>query len=806
MHPAPAGLLMHVGYVMSVRRAVLLAWLAAVAPLGPLQSQQSASLRGRVTDGAGQPVADAQVSIPATGRAATTDAAGAWRLGDLAPGVTEVLVRRIGYSPAVRRVTLGAGETVLDVVLARQATTLEPVVTTATRDAASITDIPAAVSVADSFVIKQSRTAGLHEVLRTVPGVQATSRFGLDDVNLSIRGSGIRTTFGVRGVAVLVDGVPITEPDGLTRLDLIELASARQVEVVRGPASTLYGGTAAGGAINVITRSGVESKGVTARLQRGDYGFEKYDASVATGFDRDRGAVYLSGTWTDQDGFRAFNGNSMTRFTLRSEYRPAARTRVTLEGNTSSLDMNIPGALTQAEFDTDPFQAVQTPNVVNQYARRDSRWRLGTRLEQGFTLGAPIDASAYFFYGGRTLDHPIFQVVVQDLARVQGGGRVRIPFGNPADPRLRLTLGADYDRLSGDDLRYQNVQGERGRLLQDNDQVLPTFGTYGQAELAVTSRLSLTGGLRYDRVEYDITDNLVASRSFVNVFDQWSPKGTAAYRVGKASSVYASVSRGFEVPTSGEFAFSPDPDEAYNRDLRPKTLWNYEVGLKSVLGDRVALDVALYQADIEGELLGRTIQTPTGPRAVFENAGTSRNRGVELGATVLATPWLDVVGAYTFSDFVLTDFQALSVNSAGQSVLTDYSGNRLPGVPRHRVSGELRLRPLRGLSASLAGEWQGLTYVDNGNRVEGTVYFRPFGSPNVAAVPFRAVADWALLHASARYEINGAGFFLAVENLLDARYSANITVNDGTGRFYNTGAGRYISAGVSLSALPHGGR
>jgi iron complex outermembrane receptor protein len=490
----------------------------------------------------------------------------------------------------------------------------------------------------------------------------------------------------------------------------------------------------------------------------------------------------------------------MWRFNLRSDYRLAPGTKVGVEGSTSALDMKIPGSLTQPEMDVDPFQAA-APNVANQYARRDDRWRLGARLDQA--LGASGQATAYAFYGGRTLDHPIFQVIDQNLHRVQAGARVRAGVDRAADPRLEVTAGFDYDNLYGTDRRYRNVGGERGPIVADGYIGLPNVGVYAQAEARVRSDVTVTLGARYDRVRYNLESYLGGFSATEQTFDQLSPKATVAWRPGRTT-FYASVARGFEVPTVGELTASPSPDQPFNVDLTPKSLWNYEVGMRTLVGQRLLLDAALFYADVQGEFLSRTIPTETGPRTIFENAGDSRNIGLELGWTALVTGWLDVVGSYTYANYELRDYSSIVVNEQGQGVLTDFSGNRLPGVPRHRLAGELRVRPHARVLASLGAEWQSQVFVDNGNTESGTVYFRNFGAPGVNAVPFRAVPAWALVHLSASWRVGPATLFGSVENLFDKRYTANVTINDGNGRFYNAGAGRYLAIGVSFSALPGG--
>lgn len=771
----------------------------------PAAAQSTGTVRGVLRDSTRHsPVAGAEIRL-GDERSTRTDADGAWRFSAVTAGEHILRVRHPGYGPLTRRVTVSAGATLdLDLRLVHVATTLTPIVVTATRDARSLADVPAAASVADSTTIQSGRTAGLHEVLRLTPGVQATSRFGLDDVNLSIRGSGVRTTFGVRGVAVVVDGVPVTEPDGQTRLDIIELAAARQVEVVRGPASALYGGTAAGGVVNIISRAPEDARGVSARLSTGSFGFRKYDGTAGAATSDGRLGAYLSGTWTESDGFRIHNTNLMKRLNLRAEWQAAARTRLSLEASTSDLDMKIPGALTLGEFEASP-DAAEPVTVSNNYGRRDVRWRSGLKLEQGLTIaGQEARLDAYGFYGGRELDHPIFQVIDQNLHRAQAGARLMLPLGRPS---WRLTMGSDYDVLYGSSDRYLNVAGGRGAqtIAQAND--VPTLGVFGQLEGRLSPSLAFTLGGRWDRVEYGVTDFLVPGNSASPSFTQVSPKATLTWTATPDATIYASVSRGFDVPTLSEKTATADPNGGFNAELDPKRLWNYELGLKSLVGRRTFLDLSVYRQQISGEILPFQAIVPGQNRTVtvYENAGRSRHWGAEAAVTTYLTPTVDLGASYTWSRFTLQEFEGPVVGADGSTTTVDFAGNRLPGVPEHRLAAEVRVRPIAGMQLGVTAEVQSRMFVDNANTADGTLYVRGFGpNPVISQVPFGQVDGWGLVHVAASYRLRGQTLFLNIENLLDTRYVANAALNAANGRFYSAGAGRYIAAGVTVHAF--GGR
>lgn len=747
----------------------------------------------------------------------------------------------VSLIPAIARAQATRAERAVADSAAR-ARALNPVVTTATRDSRELRKLPVSVSVVDTTTLARTSQVSLTEALRTVPGVIAGNLFGGDDVRLSIRGSGARGGFGVRGVGILLDGVPITEPDGQTRLDQLDLGAARSIEIVRGPGSAMYGGTASGGVVNVITRSGRELQGVSVRMTGGGFGFDSVNlrkVDLSAGGARGAFDAYLQASGTRLDGIRVQGRNDMNRANLRLNYTrqvdgaPAAAphaTRVGLDVSYSDLDMQIPGALTDGSWRNEPW-AADPLNVTGAYGRREQRWRFGLRASQG--LGSRFGTVEAFAFGtARTIDHPIFRVVDQNTHRVQGGLRHAVGFTAPGDVAVRLNTGLDVDRWYGESRQWTNVGGTQGRATPCvNDRVrnivsvpctnqyivLPGLGTYTSADIT-RGRATLTAGARYDRVTYDIEDRIRPTQSVTQSFDQVSPRVALRYDVKPGVSVYTSVARGFEVPTNSELTASPDTIRGLNTDLRPSSLINYEVGAKALIASRVLLDVAVYRTNVTGEFLSRTVVIPgvQFPRTIFENVGRTRRTGFELSATTLVAPWLDVVMSYAYARYVMTQFTGTEINARGQSVPADYAGKLIPGVPQQRAAAEFRLRPARGLDVTLWGEAQGRTYVDNANTVNGTVFTqvtRPGQAPLTVPVAFGAVPAYALAHATVTYALpetrgartgaSRASLFVNVENLFDRRYVAALATNAGNGRFYFPGAGRVVNAGMTLST---GGR
>jgi iron complex outermembrane receptor protein len=717
-----------------------------------------------------------------------TDPRGFFEFNGVARGQVELAVRRVGFAPVVVVLHVdGITTTQVEVPLEPVATVLDPIVTSATRDPRSLSEVAAAVSVADSTAIERGRTVGLHETLRMMPGVQAASQYGTDQVTIGIRGSAARGAFALRGIAVLVDGIPLTEPDGRSRLDLVELAASKQIEVVRGPASALYAGSP-GGVVNVVSRSGRDSRGISVRAQSGAFGFQKYDGQGGGVFANGRGSGFAAASYTWADGYRAHSDGGNARGQVAFDYVAGPATRLALEASGSRLDLHLPSTLNQPQFDADPYAAAPAAVAANT-RRADSRYRAGVRLEQAFSAGT---ATGYFFYGGRTLYLPSpVGIVDGNFHRPQVGARFRAAAvaGSP----INATVGFDYDNLFGTDLRWANVGGVEGELLDDGALGVPNLGAYAEAGWQVSPSVAATLGLRYDRVAYWFESYLGDSTLRQETsFDHLSPRFSALWNADGSTSLYASVGRGTEVPIIGEL--SAAPSAPLQTSLRPKSLWNYEVGARHVIDDRVLLEGAVFYADVEGEF----VPVGEGELTFPENASRSRNIGLELAITARGSRRFELGASYTFLDLRLQDYVSEVLDSTGTYQEVDFSGKILPAVPRHRATAEALFHPVAAVDLGMQVEWQSTVYVETGNADAGTWYFRdPSGA--LAQVPFRAVPGRTLVHLNAAWRVGPATLFATVENLFGLEYVGTVEPNEGFGRFYEAGSPAAVSLGVGIS-------
>jgi len=773
----------HVTWPTRIATALTILLAGAVARLGA----QAGSVRGHVLRGDGRgALGEAQIDLRPGGRSTRTDARGFFQFPDVSPGPVELAVRRVGFAPRVVTVEVKpVAATDVDIRLEAVLTIHDLTVTSEKRDPRSLSDVTGAVSVADTSAIRRGRTVGLNETLRMMPGVQAPSRYGTEDVNLGIRGSAARARQAVRGVTMLIDGIPLSEPDGVARPDLIDLAATKQVEVVRGPVSVLNAGST-GGVVNVVSRTGRDSPGVSASALGGAFGFRKYDGQAGGEFAGGKGSGFAAGSYTWGDGYRAHSDADIARGQLAFDYAAAPGTRLFVQANGSQLDSRLPGSLSQPQFDADPTAAAPSA-VAFAVGRTDNRYRAGARLEQAVGSGT---ASGYFFYSWRNLHSPnAGEIVELNLERVQGGARVRS--GPIAGQPLDATIGVDYDILYGTDKRWQNLGGAPGAVNDDGHYSVPNLGAYSQLQWRASRAVEATLGLRFDRVTYQYESKVGIPRQ-ETAFDQLSPRLSVGWSTDEATALHASVGQGFETPAINEL--SPSPGDSLSLSLHPKSLWNYEVGARHVVGGRVLLDGSVFYADVSGEFVPHIVNNVSRP----ENANHSRNIGIELAVTARATDQLELAASYTFLDLRLQDYTSAVLDSTGAVEQVDFAGKLMPGVPRDRVTGEVRLSPLAALELGVQLEWQSLTYVETGNAAAGLWYFQsPAGA--LQQVAFRAAPARTLVHLNAAWRIGPATVLGSVENLFGLTYPGNIVANESLGRFYEAGAPGSVSLGLQVT-------
>jgi len=669
---------------------------------------------------------------------------------------------------------------------------LAPITVSATRTTVPITKVPLAIHVVERDRISRARpTWGLDEALASVPGVYVANRYNFSqDQRISIRGFGSRSAFAVRGIKVLLDGVPQTLPDGQGQLTNLELGEADRIEVVRGPTSSLFG-NAAGGVISIWTdptlpeRVTENVRLVAGRFERRpERTWTKWQSSTTARFGA--GMVQLTASRLSYEGERDHsaadlrNLNARVRFPLGSRWSLSS---LLVAGDDPRADN--PGSLTGPELAANPDSAPVLN--LNRHAGKDV-----TQLQAGVTLRRSLaeagELAVTVFGLSRDLRNPITTTYI-DLQRADYGVRATMTramrFGALSN---RVTTGIDFQRQRDDRLNwnYLNTPGDSARRdttrSLDQRERVTEIGPFLQSALDLSPRTTLTAGMRYDWVSFDVQDRLITPTNPDDSGDRMMHSlsgslGLAAQLPGGAT-LYGNVGSSFETPTTTELANRPDTAGGFNPDLRPQTAWNYEIGMRGGFGSLLAYSLAVYQADVRSELIPYEIAAP---RFFYRNAGSSRHRGLEVGWDLTPLRQLSLNLTWTWSDF---RYRRYSFTTGGRTFTLD--GRELPGVPKHWLHLTLRATP-----AAQHGVWTEIeqTY-SSGYLVSDTL--------NTRTEPWWGTilrVGW-----DGKVGTTRVAPFFGFNNLFNRRYVGSVVINAARDRYFEPAPGRNLYLGFTLGA------
>lgn len=652
---------------------------------------------------------------------------------------------------------------------------LEEIVVEATRLETTLNRVPGAVSVVGIDEIQLARQQlALDEALSRVPGLFMQNRYNFaQDLRLSIRGFGARAAFGIRGVKILVDGIPETLPDGQGAVDSIDIGSASQIEVIRGPSSSLYG-NASGGVVSVTSERGPEIPYASARLSTGAYAFRKIQ--LKSGGQTDRMDYMVSLSDTNIDGYREHNESENLQLNARLNFDLGADANLlTVFNYTDQPVSNDPGGI-------DAVQAAASPQSA-----RDANvdYDSGEALEQtrvGFVYTLPLaenhELAARSYYVSRDFSTllPFGDGGAVTIDRKFFGGGISYTYtGMLMGMPDRLIVGYDYDDLDDDRRRYFNDFGTFGALSFDQNESVRTQGVFLQNALSLSDTLELSFGLRYDEIEFGVGDRYLSDGddSGTQTLDNVSPMLGIVAELTPNMTVYGTLSTAFETPTTTEFA-NPSGGGGFNPDLDPQEADNVEVGVRGAIGQRARYDLALFAIDVKDEL----ISYETAGREYFVNAGKSDRTGLEFSIQGEPVDNLSYVLSYTYSDFTFDQF----IDNDGN----DFAGNVVPGTPEHLLFGEVSYNHPRGWFGALDFVYVDDQFADNANTAINQSY---------------TVANLRL-----GFETTIGSFdvspFIGINNVFDEIYNANLRINafgpPGLERYYEPAPDRNVYGGIEL--------
>ncbi|MEN5143993.1 TonB-dependent receptor family protein [Pseudomonas juntendi] len=661
---------------------------------------------------------------------------------------------------------------------------IDPVVVTGVYAPTSSFDLPFSVDTVDlSRGTDGQLGVNLSEVLTKVPGLVVQNRQNYaQDLQVSSRGYGARSAFGVRGIKLISDGIPASTPDGQGQAATLNLDVAERIEVLRGPAATLYGSNA-GGVVQMFSRDGQGPARVGAETTFGSDGFNKNHLSAEGG--NDAAGFVLDASRMDTDGYRDHSAARRDQTFAKVNFKPDDDSRMALIY--SSLEQNNtqdPLGQTWEAYKHDPRSTAAAAQTYNTRKSIDHQ-QVGMNYERYFG-----DATLQFnLYAGQRSVVQYLSIPrsvasnsqrgggVVDFDREFHGGTLRWiqPVANvPGD--LTFTVGADYDQSKDDRRGYQNFSGGqlgvKGELRRDEQDTATSLDPYLQAHWEIgnwTSEL----GLRYSTMNMRVDDHYLVNgdSSGSKKYQQATPSLSVMYAFTPDLRGYVSVGKGFETPTQAEMAYAPGEVESFNFGLKPATSRQYEMGVKYRLSERTRLNAALYEIHTDDEIV---VASATDGRTSYRNAGRTLRRGFEASLqSDLNEQWQATV-VYTRTD-------ARYAEDVSQAI---QSGNRLPGVPLDNLYGELVWRPVASVSMGVEGQYRSKVYVDDSN--------------DAKAAPAYAVFNWRT-----RFEQHvGAWTFhqlVRLDNLFDRQYVGSVIVGDSNGRYYEAAPGRSWYAGAGLA-------
>ncbi|NDJ57657.1 TonB-dependent receptor [Enterobacteriaceae bacterium 4M9] len=655
-------------------------------------------------------------------------------------------------------------------------------------------DTPAAVNVVYGDDMRRATTrVNLSESLTSVPGLQVQNRQNYaQDLQLSIRGFGSRSTYGVRGIRLYVDGIPATMPDGQGQTSNIDINSVDSVEVLRGPFSALYGNSS-GGVINVNTQTGRQPTTLEAGTWYGSFGSWRNEikASGASGDGTQAGDVdyTVSASRFTTHGFRDHSNTQKNLGNAKLGVKLDDVSKLTLMFNSVDTDADDPGGLSYDEWRANPRQAPR----AEQYNTRKTIKQTQAGLRYDRQMSEKDDISLMAWAGIRETvqyqsipqapqQNPSHPGGVIDLTRHYQGIDARWTHRGELLVPVSITGGLDYETLNEKRKGFENFVtssggtqfGQKGDLRRNERNLMWNLDPYLQTSWQLTPSLTLDAGIRYSSVWFDSNDRYVTAGngddSGETSYHKWLPAGALKYAVNEAWNLYVTGGRGFETPTINELSYRDGGINGLNFNLKPSTNTTWEVGSKNRVGNGL-FTVALFQTDTDNEIV---VSESSGGRSTYKNAGETRRRGMELGLDQRFAENWQLKMAWTYLDATYRS----NVCRTG-----DCNGNRIPGIARNMGFASLGWVPETGWYAGADVRYMGNIAANDANSANAPSYTL-VGLNTGYKLPYR---NWTL------------DVFGRVDNLFDRDYAGSVIVNEGNGRYYEPAPGRNYGIGATVS-------
>jgi iron complex outermembrane receptor protein len=642
----------------------------------------------------------------------------------------------------------------------------------------SLIDVAAPVAITGQAQLNRFNTMSILAAINITPGVSMEER-SPGSYRLNIRGSSLRSPFGVRDVKIYLNDIPLTDPSGNTYLNQLSFYNFNSIEIIKGPASSLYG-AGIGGAMLIHTLPASWNDGVSLDYTTGSFNTNSINANVKTGdADHENNFTYSHQT---SDGYRQQAKMRRDIATWESVLKPSNKQTLHAYMSYSDLYYQTPGGLTLAQYNADPKQArpgsgSQPGSVQNKAAIYQKIFLTGFSNEYDFNANWQNTTSVYGSYTDFT--NPGIRVYEYRKEPHFGGRSVFQYKKLLGQTQLQFNFGAEAQQGFFNTRDYGNKLGTADSLQSDDNINLWQYMVFAQMDLKLPKGWTITAGASLNKSSLEFINlSAIPSTTQTRIFKNKLPPHLAVLKkINKTVSVYGSIARGFSTPTSAELLRS---DGVLGTNLQPEDGMDYEVGIKGTLLDnKLFFDVSGFFFDLKNTIVQRI---DTNGVYYYVNAGSTKQNGIETYASYqfVEAPQHFINSAKVWTSYAWHDFHYGNF----KQLTSDFSKNRLPGAAPNVVVAGLDI-------ASKAGCYLNITY----NYTDKIA----LNDANSAYA-----SSYNLLGARLGYkkEFNrkiSAEIFAGADNLFDTKYSLGNDINAAVGRYYNAAPGRNYYAGISFN-------
>lgn len=681
------------------------------------------------------------------------------------------------------------------------ATTLDSVVISASRYSLPLNEIPYSIKSIEQ--INSKHVGSLKEILQTTPGIIINNRYNFSQGDkIILRGIGTRSAFGVRGIKIFLDGIPLTFTDGQSQLNNLDVQNVEKMEIVKGPSSTLYGNSL-GGAIlfeSVLTN---QEFFIQPKISLGSFGYRNYNLSL--GGDILNGNYSISAYSTESEGFRKHSEAKFYGVNLLAKFNIHKNILLSIVSNYYDAPYLLnPSSLNKNDAEKNPT-SVRSSVLSFATGKQIKQFQNGISLQVKLNSNSKIKST--FYTANRSLNNSIPGRIIK-LDRLFAGARVEF------DNKFNL-FGKEITSLAGVD--YETQRDKRKEFgnggidnysefnpnklfgdiiykdkLIDQDESVTSLGLFSHFSLRLSNLITLFAGIRYDDYSFEVEETLLNNNLSNVSLDNFSEMFGLSYKLKNNVTLYCNYSNGFQTPTTNEFSNNPLREGGFNNSLKPEQINNYEVGLRGWwLSPNLFANISLYNLNITDMLISYQNEDEL---SYYRNAGSADNMGFEIDFDLQPAKNFNLQSSYTFMNFKFTDYEVIEkVNDIEQVI--QLSDNYLPGIPKHNLVFSASYKFLNQLTSAFVFNWTDKYFTNDFN---GPVDASD-NNLNDYINDAYLVCNFNLLYS---HQFNFAEITIKVnvENLFNVRYNDSIIPNAFGNNYFEPASGRsyYFKTSISM--------